>query len=259
LSLITQPEPRCDRFVRVGGRRAFRAGGEGSGSTLDEGDCQRKLGNARISAGAQATAAMAAVVVGAAGAVDGLVRTEFQIADRVAGQLGDQRLGSLTGMTPEQLQDLANNPNALQFVDNATGNTNTVQVVDGSLLRITTAGDDPSKIISVGPIQRNGLFNGIAKGRFEPVIPQGRRITMLQGDLRVQERASEVEALLNLVCGSEEFPFFVSDEATLLDVCSLDPEEIVARLTSRYGRTVQRDELLLPIWQLVAKMFPYVQ
>ncbi len=96
---------------------------------------------------------------------------EFQIADRVNSQLADSRLGPLAGqITPEQLQVLANNPNALRFADTATGNLNIVQVLEGRLLRITTAGDDPTKIISVGPMQRSGLFNGIANGRFVPII-----------------------------------------------------------------------------------------
>jgi len=76
---------------------------------------------------------------------------------------------SLAGeISPEQLQELANNPCELRFMDTATGNTNTMQVVEGRLLRITTAGDAPTKIISVGPMQRNGLFNGITNGRFLP-------------------------------------------------------------------------------------------
>jgi hypothetical protein len=97
--------------------------------------------------------------------------TAFQVADRVAGQLEDPRLGPLAGkITPDQLQGLANNPNALKFLDTATGNTNIMQVTEGRLLRITTAADEPTKIISVGPMQRNGLFNGISNGRFEPVV-----------------------------------------------------------------------------------------
>lgn len=77
---------------------------------------------------------------------------------------------------------------------------------------------------------------------------------MLEGDMQIQARIGDVEALLDIVCGREEFPFFVSDEATILDVCSLDAEEISSRLTARYGRSVDLDELRLPIWQLVTKL-----
>jgi RHS repeat-associated protein len=96
----------------------------------------------------------------------------FTVADRVAGQLADGRLEPLAGkISPAGLQDLASNPNAMRFLDTATGNTNIVQLVEGRLLRITTAGDDAARIISVGPIQQNGLFNGIVSGRFTPLIP----------------------------------------------------------------------------------------
>ena len=100
-----------------------------------------------------------------------LVSTEFDVHPRVLEQLADPRLGPLKGtITPEKLQELANNPNALRFLDNGTGNTNIVQLVDGRLVRITTAGDAPTKIISVGPIQRSGVFNGVANGRFDPIV-----------------------------------------------------------------------------------------
>jgi hypothetical protein len=74
---------------------------------------------------------------------------------------------------------------------------------------------------------------------------------MLEGDSEVQARAGRVEAMLRHVCDEEEFPYFVSDEATLFDVCTLTPEEIVERLASHYERKVHPKELRLPIWQLV--------
>ena len=77
---------------------------------------------------------------------------------------------------------------------------------------------------------------------------------MLAGDTEVQARLSEVEELLRQVCDAEEFPWFVSDEATVLDVCTLLPEEIVERLAAHYGRRVQLLELQLPIWKLVERM-----
>jgi len=123
-------------------------------------------------AGAGAAVEGVEVAGAAAEEASAAARTEFEVADRVAGQLADSRLGPLAGkISPEQLQELANNPNALRFLDTASGNTNTIQLVEGRLLRITTAGDEATKIISVGPIQRSGLFNGIANGRFENLIP----------------------------------------------------------------------------------------
>ena len=56
----------------------------------------------------------------------------------------------------------------MKYLDAASGHTNVVQLVEGRLLRITVA--DGSKIISVGPIQQKGLFNGIVNGRFSPLV-----------------------------------------------------------------------------------------
>ena len=77
---------------------------------------------------------------------------------------------------------------------------------------------------------------------------------MLEGDAEVQARAARVEEMLRHVCDEEEFPWFVSDEATLFDVCTLSPDDIVERLASRYGRKVQLSELRLPIWKLVDRL-----
>lgn len=74
---------------------------------------------------------------------------------------------------------------------------------------------------------------------------------MLEGDAEVEVRASRVEELLRCVCGEEEFPYFVSDKATLLDVCTLAPEEIAERLSMHYGKEVQTKNLIVPVWKLL--------
>jgi len=77
---------------------------------------------------------------------------------------------------------------------------------------------------------------------------------MLAGDAEVQARIAEVEALLRQLCDAEEFPWFVSDEATVFDLCTLSSEEIADRLSAHYGRRVQLLELQLPIWRLVERV-----
>jgi hypothetical protein len=77
---------------------------------------------------------------------------------------------------------------------------------------------------------------------------------MLEGDTEVQARAAQVEEMLRHVCDVEEFPWFVSDKATLFDVCTLSAEEIAERLAAHYGRRVQLSELHLPIWKLVDRL-----
>jgi hypothetical protein len=83
---------------------------------------------------------------------------------------------------------------------------------------------------------------------------RGVAVTMLEGDTEVQARAAQVEAMLRDVCDPEEFPWFVSDQATLFDVCSLTPDELIGRLVVHYGRRVHPSELHLPIWKLVDRL-----
>ncbi len=77
---------------------------------------------------------------------------------------------------------------------------------------------------------------------------------MLAGETEVQARVVEIGEMLRQICVAEEFPWFVSDEATVLDVCSLDREEIAARLAAHYGRKIELMELQLPIWKLVGRL-----
>jgi hypothetical protein len=69
---------------------------------------------------------------------------------------------------------------------------------------------------------------------------------MLEGDREVLARAGPVEKLVRLVCDEDERPYFVSDEATLFDVCTSTPEVIADRLAAHYGRRVRLAELRLP-------------
>jgi hypothetical protein len=77
---------------------------------------------------------------------------------------------------------------------------------------------------------------------------------MFEGDAEVRARATGVEEMLRRVCGDGEYPWFVSDQATILDVCTLTPDEIVDRLASSYGSRVQPFELCLPIWKLLDRL-----
>jgi hypothetical protein len=93
----------------------------------------------------------------------------FEIAPRVAGQLGDARLGRLAGrLTPDDLQRLANNPSAARYFDARTGNINVIQNVQGVTLRITTP-RDAMRIISVGPIRARQVANRVSAGDFLPL------------------------------------------------------------------------------------------
>jgi hypothetical protein len=75
-------------------------------------------------------------------------------------------------------------------------------------------------------------------------------------DTKVRSRAARVEKLLRVVCGDAEFPLFVSDDATVFDVCSLLETDIVARLAGSYGAAPQSSDLHEPIWRLVDLLDP---
>jgi hypothetical protein len=70
-------------------------------------------------------------------------------------------------------------------------------------------------------------------------------------DTNVRSRAARVEKLLRIVCGDAEFPLFVSDDATVFDVCSLLEADIVAKLAECYGIAPKSSDLHEPIWRLV--------
>lgn len=74
------------------------------------------------------------------------------------------------------------------------------------------------------------------------------------GDDEVEARAPRLKQLLHHVCGQDEFPWFVSDEATIFDVCTLSREEIRQRLASAYGVQIDEGSLSLPIWKLLDKV-----
>ncbi len=76
----------------------------------------------------------------------------------------------------------------------------------------------------------------------------------LDGDEQVQPRKGEVERLLRVICDDDEFPWFVSDEATVFDVCTLTEEELLARVRNAYGLAVKPTELKGPIWLLAERL-----
>lgn len=79
---------------------------------------------------------------------------------------------------------------------------------------------------------------------------------MLAGDKNVLLHLEEVERLLRVVCDDDEFPWFVSDEATLFDVSSASDAELPERLAAALGHAVTTDDLKLPLWQLATRMRP---
>ena len=49
----------------------------------------------------------------------------------------------------------------------------------------------------------------------------------------------------------DEEPFFISDEATIWDVSTSTPQELIKRCSGYYGTPVSREDLSQPLWKLL--------
>jgi hypothetical protein len=52
----------------------------------------------------------------------------------------------------------------------------------------------------------------------------------------------------------DDKPFFVSDEAAVLDVSGAEPEELITRISNYYGKTVSMADLQQPFWKLIREL-----
>jgi hypothetical protein len=52
----------------------------------------------------------------------------------------------------------------------------------------------------------------------------------------------------------DEEPLFISDEATVLDVSAAEPEELLNRISSYYGRIILMADLKRPLWKLILQL-----
>jgi hypothetical protein len=73
-------------------------------------------------------------------------------------------------------------------------------------------------------------------------------------DSEMQRRAAtadEFYRVIGLVEG-EDWPFFVSDEATIYDIwVGTDEGHVVERAKARYGVTLRSEDFRRPLWQLL--------
>jgi hypothetical protein len=52
----------------------------------------------------------------------------------------------------------------------------------------------------------------------------------------------------------DDRPFFVSDEAAILDVSGAEPEELIAKISEYYGKAVSMADLQQPLWKLIRQL-----
>jgi hypothetical protein len=74
-------------------------------------------------------------------------------------------------------------------------------------------------------------------------------------DVQVRKYAELFDELFKCVLNDYE-PFFVSDEATIYDVSTASPDELLTRLSDYYGRSVSLEDLRQPLWQLLLHLRP---
>ena len=52
----------------------------------------------------------------------------------------------------------------------------------------------------------------------------------------------------------DEESLFISDEATVLDVSAAEPEELLSKISSYYGRKISLADLKQPLWKLILQL-----
>ena len=72
-------------------------------------------------------------------------------------------------------------------------------------------------------------------------------------DLEMRKLVSETREFFEKVLYDEE-PLLVSDEATILDVSMSSEEELVARCSHCYGKTLSKEDLHQPLWKLLRQL-----
>ena len=67
----------------------------------------------------------------------------------------------------------------------------------------------------------------------------------------IHKRAKLVQDFLEKIIHPEERPLFVSDDATVFDICSDDEHSLITKVADKYGVRLSNQQLQLKIWQLV--------
>lgn len=65
------------------------------------------------------------------------------------------------------------------------------------------------------------------------------------------KRKAALDRLIDILFEPDLRPLFISDEASIFDVSGDTEDELVSKIQLHYGRTLQIDELRLPVWRLL--------
>lgn len=71
---------------------------------------------------------------------------------------------------------------------------------------------------------------------------------------QIEERSEEMECFIKAVIDPGEYPYFVSDAASIYDISSLSSEELRLRVERAYEVRIAEEDLAIPIWQLLDRI-----
>ena len=71
------------------------------------------------------------------------------------------------------------------------------------------------------------------------------------GSKKIEERRDEVETFITNILDKEEYPYFISDMASVCDISSLSIQEIIVRIATSYHVSVTEKDVCEPLWHLL--------
>jgi hypothetical protein len=74
------------------------------------------------------------------------------------------------------------------------------------------------------------------------------------GAKQIEERREEAEFFIKAIIDPDEYPYFVSDAASVYDISSLSGEELRLRVERAYGIRITEEDLAIPVWQLLDRL-----
>jgi hypothetical protein len=95
-------------------------------------------------------------------------------------------------------------------------------------------------------VANGSLCFAFSVAAYNPAIPP----MQFAPDEKIRQIPELVAELFQHVTTDQQ-TFFVSDEATIWDVSMMDPEELLQRCEQHYGVPVSREDLKLPLWELL--------
>lgn len=69
--------------------------------------------------------------------------------------------------------------------------------------------------------------------------------------VEIERRSAALERFVNKYFAIDLQPFFVSDQANMLDISDDDIPDIIAKIRRIYGIELDEEQIRLPVWKLL--------